>query len=93
MTLNVEADSLGVMINLVENGFGATILPPAPIFQHVKDGRLHAIQLVDPTPARKLVIVHPADRPLTGSARFVKETFRKLADHLLKKGVWAGHML
>lgn len=93
LTLNVEADSLGAMIDLVENGFGSTILPLAPIFQRVRDGRLNARPLVDPTPARKLVIVHPADRPLSGPARFVKETFRKLADDLVKQGIWAGHML
>ncbi|CCE97016.1 LysR substrate-binding domain-containing protein [Sinorhizobium fredii] len=90
---SVEADSFGAMIDLVRNGFGATVLPLAPIYSLVNAGHLSAAPLVDPTPARKLVMAHSADRPVSPAARFVGETFRNIAADLVARDVWIGHMI
>lgn len=93
LTTSVEADSFGAMIDLARNGFGATILPLAPIFSLVSAGQLKATPLVDPTPARKLVIVYPSDRPISPAARFVADTFKEIADDLVRRDIWLGHMI
>lgn len=93
LTTGVEADSLGAMIDLVRGGFGATILPLAPIFSLVSVGQLNATPLIDPTPTRKLVIVCPADRSVSAPARFVGDMFRSLASDLVSEKIWIGHMI
>ncbi|KRE09953.1 LysR family transcriptional regulator [Bosea sp. Root381] len=90
---HVEADSFGAQIALVRSGFGATVLPLAPIYSLVRSKELHAVPLTDPTPSRKLVIAYPADRPVSAAARFVGETFIDIAGDLVERGVWTGHML
>lgn len=90
---DVEADSFGAMIDLVRNGFGSTVLPLAPIYSLVRAGDLNAVALADPTPSRKLVLVFPADRPVSPAARFVGETFIEIAGDLVARGIWAGRML
>jgi DNA-binding transcriptional LysR family regulator len=93
---SVEADSFRVMIDLVRSGFGSTVLPLAPIHslvQLVESGELCAAPLVDPTPARKLVLAYPADRPVSPAARFVGETFRDIAGDLVNRHVWIGQIL
>lgn len=90
---DVEADSFGAMIDLVRNGFGSTVLPLAPIYSLVRAGDLTAVPLTDPTPSRTLVLVFPADRPISAAARFVGETFIEIASDLVARGIWAGRML
>ncbi|QEL27321.1 LysR family transcriptional regulator (plasmid) [Bosea sp. F3-2] len=89
----IEADSLGAMIDLVRNGFGATVLPLAPIYGLVQSGILRVRPLTDPTPSRKLVIAYPADRPISPAARFAGETFVQIAGDLVRSQVWLGRML
>jgi LysR family transcriptional regulator, nitrogen assimilation regulatory protein len=90
---SVEADSFGAMIDLVRNGFGSTVLPLAPIYSLVTGGVLCAAPLVDPTPARKLVIAYPADRPVSPAAKYVGQTFTEIATDLVERNVWIGHMI
>jgi LysR family nitrogen assimilation transcriptional regulator len=89
----IEADSFSAMIDLVRSGFGSTVLPLAPIHKLVECGALCAAPLTDPAPERKLVVVYPADRAVSPSARFVGETFTEIAGDLVGRGVWAGRML
>jgi LysR family transcriptional regulator, nitrogen assimilation regulatory protein len=89
----IEVDSFEAMIDLVRCGFGATVLPLAPIYSLVNEGTLRAAPLVDPTPARKLVVLYSADRPVSQAARFVGEAFAEIAGDLVRRNVWAGHML
>lgn len=79
LQISVEADSFGAMVDLVRNGFGATILPLAPIYDQVKRGVLSAAPLVKPALARKLVLAYSADRPASPAARFVGQTFVEIA--------------
>jgi LysR family transcriptional regulator, nitrogen assimilation regulatory protein len=93
LTSSLEADSLTAMIDLVRAGFGATILPYAPISARVSSGELTAAPLIDPTPCRRVVIAYPADRPIMPAARFVGEAFAAIASELVGKGAWAGQII
>jgi LysR family transcriptional regulator, nitrogen assimilation regulatory protein len=90
---SVEADSFGAMIDLVRNGVGSTALPLAPIHALVESGVLCAAPLVNPTPARKLVLAYPADRSVSPAARFVGDTFTEIAADLVARNIWVGHMI
>lgn len=90
---SVEADSFGVMIDLVRNGFGPTMLPLAPIHHLVEAGVLSAAPLVDPAPARKLVLAYPVDRPTSPAARFVENTILEITTDLVRRGVWMGELI
>ena len=50
----VEADSYSTLKNLVESGYGYTILPLAPIHRDVLAGRLVYAPIEAPTPSRRL---------------------------------------
>lgn len=90
---SVEADSLAAMIDLVRHGFGATVLPLAPIHALVERGELCAAPLIDPTPARKVVLAYPVDRPVSRAAQFVADTFKRIAADLVEQKVWVGQIL
>lgn len=95
ITLNVtvEADAFGSLVGLVRAGLGATILPLAPIYGAVTAGQLSATPLVAPTPARKLVMVTPADRPVTPAAAYLAAEVTEVTTELVQNGIWSGHML
>jgi|GEM_PF-24423 len=88
----VETDSFSSQVRLVQEGFGATVLPLAPIYEAVSQGRLAAVPLVAPTPTRQLSIIFPADRPITPAAAYAAATFRAVASDLVGRGIWAGHL-
>lgn len=90
LTTAVEADSFGAMINLVQSGIGMTILPLAPIYDKVRAGELCAAPIASPTPTRRIVIAHSADRPLSPAARFVGEAFVEIVEELIRRGAWIG---
>ncbi|WP_295048008.1 LysR substrate-binding domain-containing protein [uncultured Paracoccus sp.] len=89
----IEADSFAAMVDLTRAGFGATILPVAPIHQALSDGQLSAAPLVDPVPERKLVVCYSADRPVSPAARYVGTLFIQLASRLVAEGIWRGTLL
>lgn len=90
---SLEADSLNAMIELVRGGFGLTILPLAPVHAQLRAGELTAAPLIDPVPSRRVLIAYPADRPIMPAARFVGETFARVASKLVNNGIWSGTML
>lgn len=93
LTSNLEADSLTAMIDLVRNGYGATILPLAPISARVRSGELVAIPLFDPVPSRRVVVATPLDRATVPAARYVGQAFAEVAGQLVSSGEWSGQMI
>ena len=89
----IEADSFGAMIDLVRAGFGATVLPLAPIHALTQSGALNATRLKDPTPERKLVLAFPADRPIRPAQRIVGETLVAVCRDLVERKIWTGRAL
>jgi len=90
---SIETDSLSAMIDLVRHGFGPTVLPLAPIFQLIKDGVLAAAPLIDPVPARTIVLAYPADRRLGLGARYIANSFVNIVSDLVEAEIWVGKML
>lgn len=93
LSSSLEADSLTAMIDLVRAGFGATVLPYAPIHHRVLSGELTAAPLIDPVPDRRVVMVYPTDRPVLPAARFVGAAFATVAAELVGNGHWAGRLM
>lgn len=90
---SVEADSFNAMISLVQSGFGKTLLPLAPIYQTVREGRLCAAPLIDPTPVRRLGLAFPVDRATTQAARLAAGTLIEITSELVTAGIWTGRLL
>lgn len=93
LSASVETDAFAAMIDLVKTGIGLTILPLAPIYEHIQKGTLRAAPLVNPEPSRRVVMTYPADRPITPATRYAGETFTRIATELVDRGIWAGRML
>ena len=64
IALNVafEADSFGVLKELVESGLGQAVLPRSAIRVEEAAGRLRVAPLVRPVPRREVVLALPPDR-------------------------------
>lgn len=89
----IEADSLSSMLDLVREGFGMTILPLGPISHRVSAGELSIAHLVNPVPERRLVLVFPADRPISRATRTAGEEFARITATLVEAGRWSGSIL
>ena len=72
---------------------GTTILPLASVYADVKAGRLTAGPVFDPPLTRRLVLAHPAARPITSAARELGRALVRQVQALVDSGVWAGHSL
>lgn len=89
----VEADNYRALIELVAAGFGASILPLAPLHAAVEVDVLSAARLFDPAPARELVLAYPADRPINDATRFLAKAATEVTADLVARGIWSGEML
>lgn len=89
----LEVDSLSATVDLVLEGFGATILPLAPIHRWVSGGELTVAPLADPAPVRKVMMGYPLDRPTAPAARFAGTMFVSIAQELVTSGIWAGRTI
>lgn len=93
LTVDIETDSLHMLKDLVRNGFGYTVLPLAPIHADIIEGRLSAAPLIDPAPARRLLLAYPPDRSISRAARFASDQVSAIVDDLVRRGVWKGDFL
>jgi DNA-binding transcriptional LysR family regulator len=95
ITLNVpiEVDSLAGMKDLVRGGYGATLLPLAPLHEDVAQGSLTAAALVDPLPTRRMALSFPGDRPITRAARFAADAIATIVADMVQRGVWSGELI
>ena len=93
LDVGIEADTYALLKDLVRTGHGWTILPLAPIHADVTAGLLTAAPLIDPAPARRLILAYPADRPASRLARFAGQAIEETARDLVERAVWAGQLL
>lgn len=89
----IEADSYSALVDLTRAGFGATILPPAPIHAAIASGALSTAPLTDPVPERKLVVCYSAERPVSPAARYIGDQFVSLTRTMVGEGRWRGRLL
>lgn len=93
LKVGVETDSFQTLKDLVRHGYGMTVLPLAPIHDDIAAARLSAAPLIDPNPARRLVLSLPSDRPATRAARFAAEAITGVVTDLVNRGVWIGQLI
>jgi DNA-binding transcriptional LysR family regulator len=95
ITLNVpiEVDSLAGMKDLVRGGYGATLLPLAPLHEDVAQGRLTAAALTNPPPTRRMALSFPGDRPITRAARITADAITVIVANMVRRGLWSGELL
>lgn len=93
VSVEIETNSLHTLKDLVRNGFGYTVLPLAPIHADVVEGRLSAAPLVNPVPARRLLLAYPPDRSISRAANFASDQVSAIVEDLVRKGVWKGDFL
>ncbi len=89
----VEADSYATLKDLVRHGHGWTILPLAPIHDDIAARRLTGAALIDPVPARRLVLSYPSDRPVSRLASFAGETITSIVSDQVERAIWVGQLL
>jgi DNA-binding transcriptional LysR family regulator len=63
LTVRYEADSFGVLKDLVEAGLGLGVLPRSALAREVAEGRLVTAPLRRPRVRREVVLALPPDRP------------------------------
>ena len=83
-----EIDNLNACLELVEKGFGYTILPFASVVEKVRAGELIASAMVEPRMTRQLVLATSTQRPTTNVTRALAKTVTRLVRDLIQDGVW-----
>jgi DNA-binding transcriptional LysR family regulator len=89
----IEADSFATLKDLVRSGYGYTILPLSAVAGEIANGSLVVAPLVDPAPARRLVIATSRDRPPTRAARRTVDALDDVARTLVEAGAWPAQMI
>lgn len=93
LNVPIEVDSLAGMKDLVRGGYGATLLPLAPLHEDVAQGRLTAAALTDPLPTRRMALSFPGDRPTTRAARIAADAIALIVADMVGQGLWGGELL
>nr|WP_298104210.1 LysR substrate-binding domain-containing protein [uncultured Shinella sp.] len=86
----IDVDSYGNIKELVEEGFGYSILPYNAIALELRQGRLVHRAIVNPVIERDVNLVHSATRPMTNAVRAVEELCRSTLLSLMETGRWKG---
>lgn len=86
----IDVDSYGNIKELVEEGFGYSILPYNAIARELRQGRLIHRSIISPILERDVHLVHNATRPMTNAVRAVEELCRSTLTSLMETGRWKG---
>lgn len=93
LKVTTEVDSLRVMIGLVRQGFGKTVLPLAAVHEDVAAGRLTAAPLSEPVPTRRLALALPRNRQVSRAARFTADAIGGVVKDLVASGAWGAELI
>lgn len=90
--LNVvsEIDSTTVIKQLVERGYGASILPYGAVWREVGDGRLSARLIAPPAIRALLVLTTPLFQPVSAAARALARLLAAEVSRCVRDGVLRG---
>ncbi len=83
-----EVDALPSILDLVEAGFGWTILPRAAVQREMAEGRLAAIPIIDPEVKRTLVLATASNRPLERGRKVVIQLIKDQLQILKSDTPW-----
>lgn len=85
----IEVDSYGNIKQLVEDGYGASILPFHAVSREVDEGRLAVLRFPDRSIQRGIYLSALKSRRLSRAAVEVEKTLLDLIAELLAEGKWA----
>lgn len=85
-----EVDSYASIKQLVEDGFGCSILPQHAVTREAGDGRLVLRRFEDGELWRVAHLVHATRLPMTRACVAVHDILNELIAELIKSGSWAG---
>ena len=80
-------------LNLVEQGFGQTLLPWSAIYDRIGQGNLNAIPIESPGVYHNVGLIYPAHKPMTQAARQVYQSIKDSVMNVHRKGQWRGKLL
>lgn len=85
----VEADSFRVLIDIVKEGVGFTVLPPSSIRHELKLGLLKAAPIVKPRIVRELTLASSTERPPSRAYEAIERLIRSEIDALARENIWS----
>lgn len=80
-------------LQLVEAGFGHSLLPWSSIYDRVEQKRLSARRVVKPGICHKVSVIYPTHRPLTQATIAVMNVLRHAVMRVHAEGRWPGKLL
>jgi LysR family nitrogen assimilation transcriptional regulator len=86
----IEVDSYANIKQLVESGFGCSILPYHSVRAEVEKGQLRIQNFIAPTLSRCVWLAQSTSRPQTQAARAVSDLLVEIVDQLVQDNSWAG---
>lgn len=87
------AGTMHATLQLIEAGVGHSFLPWSAINEDVKQNRVSARKVVNPSLHHTVSMVYPTHRPLTPATIAVMDLIRIAAKAVHNKGNWAGTLL
>lgn len=88
LNIIVEADCFRVIVDIVKQGVGYTMLPPSSIRQEIEQGALEAVCISKPVIRRQLVLASSTERLSTLALQATEKLIRSEVDVLSREGVW-----
>lgn len=88
VNVELEVEAMPSTLNLVEQGFGYTILSYSSCHQLVRSGRIKLWRIVEPQLTRQLLLATSTQRPTTTATRALADMVRSQVRELLTRGAW-----
>ena len=85
--------ALRATLQLIEAGFGNSLLPWSAIHERVEQNRISARKVINPSLHHTVSMVYPTHRPLTPATIAVMGLIRQAAKDVYNNGRWAGTLL
>lgn len=89
----IEIDSFGSIKQLVENGYGCSILPEHVLRDALATGRLQVARFAPPGLSRGVWMAQSTARPMTRAAGAVSDVLVAVVEQLVQTGDWPGAAL
>jgi LysR family nitrogen assimilation transcriptional regulator len=88
----LEADALALMVQLVVESQGYSILPFTAVTRDIEAGRVLAIPIARPSISWTVSLCHVANRPLTPAIRAVAAIVESEVRELIRQGAWPARL-
>jgi LysR family nitrogen assimilation transcriptional regulator len=86
--IDLEVEAMPSTLNLVEKGFGYTILSYSSVHHLVTAGRIRYWRIANPALSRELILATSSQRPTTVAIRALADIVRREVRDLRRQGLW-----